>query len=449
MVADAVLYEGYVLYPYTRSSSKNGTRSRFQFGVLLPPPWLNARGAPPPTVAGSNESFFQQTECLVAGAPDMAFHVRVRFLQLQRRTVEREGHRGPAEVDELVVDGARYLPFDEAVERELDVLVNREDLVGGGCQLPFVVPGGEELEELSSRDGRHIGRLRRRRAPLRATVALQISGPAGPFGLSRLRIRTENTASWDDVDAPREAALTGSLLATHTFMAPTAGRFLSLLDPPSWAAEAAAECRNVHTFPVLAGGGDGDLVLSSPIILYDHPRAAPESRAAFYDSTEMDELLSLRMLTLSEGERQEVRATDARGAALLEQVESLPSEALAGLHGAIRDWHPAGWERGSGEARGGPFRPLGGDEMAPDGAGMTVGSQVRLQPRHGTDAQDMFLAGRTATVRSVLHDIDGECFLAVAVEGDPRAEIDAGPGQLRHFRLDEVEPLPAPCEADQ
>ena len=36
-IADAVLYEGYLLYPYRATSAKN--QSRWQFGVVGPPGW--------------------------------------------------------------------------------------------------------------------------------------------------------------------------------------------------------------------------------------------------------------------------------------------------------------------------------------------------------------------------------------------------------------------------
>ena len=68
-VADAVLYEGYLLYPYRRSSGKN--RVRWQFGVLAPRPWLAATGAAGVTdtsVAGSADAWHQQTECLLEAA---------------------------------------------------------------------------------------------------------------------------------------------------------------------------------------------------------------------------------------------------------------------------------------------------------------------------------------------------------------------------------------------
>ena len=52
-VADAVLYEGYILYPYRASSQKN--RSRWQFGVLMPPAYV---------AADSSETTTARAECV-------------------------------------------------------------------------------------------------------------------------------------------------------------------------------------------------------------------------------------------------------------------------------------------------------------------------------------------------------------------------------------------------
>jgi hypothetical protein len=159
-------------------------------------------------------------------------------------------------------------------------------------------------------------------------------------------------------------------------------------------------------------------VLSSPVILYDHPQLAPESPGDLHDATEIDEILTLRVLTLSDAERLEARRTDRRAAAILDRVESMPLEVLGRLHGTIRRPEP---------------EPV---------AGFGPGSRVRLCPRvRGTDAHDMFLAGRTARVVEVLHDVDGTEFLAVTVDDDPGAELHQWYGRTRHFRLDEVVPL--------
>lgn len=423
-VADAVLYEGYLLYPYRRSSQKN--RVRFQFGVLMPKSCF-AGADPEPTVAGSAESWYQETQTLVEpGRGSSTVTVRARFLQLQRRTVERTGPSGWQETDRIDAGGESYLPFDEAVAQHVDLTVHWPDpAVPAAAGTKVLIPGGETREAVPG------GRVVRRRDPLTVHVVASIELADAPFRLARLRLRVENATEWRDDEAPRERRLMRSLLATHSMATIDEGHFLSLLDPPVWAAAAAAECRNHHTFPVLAGNGQRkDLLLSSPIILYDHPEIAPESPGELFDATEIDEILSLRALALTDAEKIEARATDARSAAIVDRVDAMEPEIWGRLHGAIRSLRPIRSDAG------------GDDTAVVRGAALRPGSAVRLRPRrHGTDAQDMFVSGKTGKVESVLTDVDGSRFVAVTLDDDPRAHIEGGPGRLRHFSLDEVEPL--------
>jgi hypothetical protein len=464
-VADAVLLEGYLLYPYRRSSAKNHVR--WQFGVLLPPAWARSHGLDDESVAGSAESWWQQTECLLEPGGAAGLRVRLRFLQVQHRSVDeatREAER-PADhanrvdhaddvdhrvemsatyrpVDELHVGERLEVAFDEAVPQDVDLEVPIDALVGHligqECPIEFDVRGGDDVQTVLDDAGTIAGRLVRHRLPVAVRVHLRAERCDTPFPLLRLRIRVENAGAGTDPKAPRSEALRSSLVATHVVLvAPPSGRFLSLLDPPEWAAEAARACRNVHTFPVLAGERDGDdVVLSAPIILDDHPRIAPESPGDLHDAGEIDEILTLRTLTLTDDEKREARATDARAAAIVDRVDDLPPEIMERLHGAVRSLRPA---PGSGQAS--PTVVVAGFVLG-------TGSRVRLWPRRrGTDAHDMFLEGRTATVAEVLLDVDGSRFLAVTVDDDPGAELHQWYGRLRHFRPEEVQPLPDPTAA--
>ncbi|GAA2710831.1 hypothetical protein ACFY2R_24390 [Micromonospora olivasterospora] len=462
-VAEAILYEGYLLYPYRRSSGKN--KVRWQFGVLVPPDWGEAHGLVDGGVAGSAESSWQLTQCLAEAPDDAVVRCRLRFLQLQRKSVEERAAGGVHRpVDRLDAAGRTELGFDEAVPREFEFEASVADL-RRGRRLDVRVPGGEDVEPLVDERGGTVGRVVRRRWPLSASVSVWAVPCRTPFRLLRLNVRVVNTDRSTPPVGPREDALRSCLLATHTLIAVDRGRFLSLLDPPAWAASAARECRNVHTFPVLAGEpGTSDVLLSAPIILYDHPRIAPESPGDLHDATEIDEILSLRTLTLSDAEKREVRATDARAAAILDRVDAMPAEVFERLHGAIRALRPVrqqgdaadpppGWEPPADTT---PWWEGGADATAaPESETVLVadipvsrGSRVRLRPRRrGTDAHDMFLDGRTGRVTQVLLDVDGSRFLAVTVDDDPGADLHQWYGRLRHFRPEEVEPLSAEAEA--
>jgi hypothetical protein len=334
-VADAVLYEGYLLYPYRRSSEKN--RVRWQFGVLAPRDWVEARGPVRESVAGSADAWRQRTECLLEAKASARLRVRLRFLQLQHRSVGQRGADGGfVEVDRLEVDGERHLTFEEAVPHEFDLTVIPAELNGDEHTELILVPGGTDIERLGD-----AAEIVRTRWPVQARVRLSIADAEAPFPLRRLRVVVENAAAGQPVDSPRAEVLRRCPVATHLLLTVRDGAFLSLLDPPAWAAPAAKECRNLHTFPVLAGDGGGrDVVLSSPIIMYDHPGVAPESPGDLFDACEIDEILTLRTLTLTEEEKREARATDPRARAIVDRADVLPREMFARLHGAVRSLRP-------------------------------------------------------------------------------------------------------------
>ncbi|MEU9335572.1 hypothetical protein AB0D49_20710 [Streptomyces sp. NPDC048290] len=448
-VADAVLFEGYVLYPYRASAAKN--RLRWQFGVLVPPGWGAERG----------EHCLQQTECLLEPRADATLAVELRFLRARRRTVQRARPDGGFEtVAELRLDDRTLVPWDEGVEERVTAVVPVADLLTGGVTFPFERPPGTEHETVLDRDGRIAGRTVHRHEPLAGRLRLTARELDGPYRVVRLTATVENTADWTpppDGTDDRDAALPRSLVAAHLLMAVDRGSFLSLTDPPQWARAETAACRNLHTWPVLAGEpGRADLVLSSPIILEDHPAIAPESPGALYDATEIDEILALRTAALTDEEKREARGTDDRAAAVIDLADSLPPEVLERLHGAVRGLRaattPGPSTTGFPDEYGVPqpdtpwWDPASdtGFDPARDRtlvAGRPAGAGSRLVLRPGlrrTDAQDLFLAGRTATVESVLHDVDGLVHLAVTVDGDPGADLRRAQGRYLYFQPDEL-----------
>ncbi|WP_460061687.1 hypothetical protein [Streptomyces sp. YKOK-I1] len=449
-VADAVLFEGYVLYPYRASAAKN--RLRWQFGVLVPPAWG----------AGCEEHDFQHTECLMEPRKGATLSVELRFLHARRRTVQRALPDGGWDtVAELRLDDRVLVPWDEGGEERVELVVPVEELLGDGVTHPFRLPAREDTEAVLDGTGRTVGRLLRRSEEIHGSVRLSARELDGPYRTVRLTAVVENTSGWVPPQgraADRDAALPHSLVATHLLMALSAGSFLSMTDPPEWARGAVAACRNLHTWPVLAGEpGSADLVLSSPIILEDHPAIAPESPGALYDATEIDEILALRTAALTDEEKREARGTDPRAAAVIDLADSMPAEVLERLHGAVRGLREVTGETGFPDEDGvtrpdtpwwDPASDAGfdpdHDTVVVDDRPVGKGSRVELRPglRH-TDAQDLFLHGRAATVEAVLHDVDGTVHLAVTVDGDPGADIRREQGRYLYFQPDEVVPLEA------
>jgi hypothetical protein len=416
-VADAVLYEGYLLYPYRASAAKN--RSRWQFGVLGPP----AAGAP-----AFAEAPDMSMQCLLdpTSRARTAVTIHLRFLQLQAREVQRlepDGSYTP--VDALEIAGSTVLSWDEAVERE--TTLPRLPL-SGTAEFPIGVPGGENIEDAAE------GRIVRRRWALHARVRIHAETDDG---LTRLTVAVTN--EHPDVVTDKDAAVRRSLLGAHLLIQAHDAAFVSLLDPPPQAAAAAGRCRQHRCWPVLAGPqGTTDILLGAPIILYDHPQVAGESPGALFDSTEIDEILTLRVMTMTDDEKAEARATDPRAGAIVDRCDTMTADGLQQLHGARRDPPDVPWWD---PAADGSVDP-GADAVVIDGVPVSQGSLVRVHPSRRADAQDLFFAGRIARVTAVVHDVDGGVHVALVLVDDPAADLHDWYGRYFYFAPDELEPLP-------
>jgi hypothetical protein len=426
-VADAVLYEGYVLYPYRASAAKN--QVRWQFGVLAPRPFAEVDGS---------EQWFQQTECIVEAGLDARVDLRVRFLQVQARTVEAASGGGFEPVAQLDVGDERWTTWEEAVEHVVDV--TDVDLARPGTSdTPFSLPAFREEEALGG-----AGRVVRERWAVDGVVRVAVEDVPGPYPFTRLRVRVENVTEWGEPGLGRAEVVRRSLVGVHLVAHTDDGAFVSSLDPPEFARPAVSSCTNQHTFPVMIGAeGDDTTILSSPIILYDRPEVAAESPGDMCDATEIDEILALRVLTLTDEEKRDARSTDPRAAAIVDRVDDLPPEVFERLHGAIRsirqaEPEPLPWWEPAVDASVDPWS----DTIRIGEVDVRKGSKVRLHPgSRRADAQDLFLAGQTATVEGVFSDVDGDRHVAVTLDDDPAAELHQWHGRFLYFHPDEVEAL--------
>jgi hypothetical protein len=428
-VADAVLYEGYLLYPYRATSGKN--QSRWQFGVLGP------NGA---AAAGTGEEDTLSAQILVAPHGSPSLFVVLRFLQLQHRGAERDLGDGQFQpVGELVVGSSSWLSWDEAVEQEVSFGPFDVASLCESQRLPIRIEGGTDVENVTG------GRLVRTRRELRGELTLASERDGGLF---RVTLAVRNTAP-RVVD--KNQAIAASFIGTHLIAEVADGEFVSLLDPPAPTADSVGRCRQHRCFPVLAGPpGERDLVLVSPIILYDHPEIAEQSKGALYDATEIDEILTLRIMTMTDEEKAAARATDPRAAEIIDRCDSMSPMEMMNLHGVLRDPHAmevtglipevptdVDW-----------WDPLADNAVNPEvdailvnGVRVTRGSRVRLRPSRRADAQDLFFGGRIARVTSVHEDVDGDQHVGVVLEDDPAADLHDWYGRYLYFAPDEVEPL--------
>ena len=283
-IANAVLYEGYMLYPYRPSAIKN--KQRWTFGTLYPAAFEEVR-------RGSERSTMH-VECLLR-APDSHLRVRVRFLQMTERASEQI--------------------WCDSVERSAEF-------------------------ELELRNPTPIFSLAYPAGSLELRGSLRLSVTQHEENIAKLCLDLTNDSTCEP-SADRDRALRQALISAHIISELQEGEFLSLIDPPEDARNLAAACKNVGCFPVLVGEpGQRNMLLCSPIILYDYPQVAPESAGDFFDGTEMDEMLTLRVLTLTDEEKREMTATDDRARALLQRTEQTARGQLMRTHGIIRDMRP-------------------------------------------------------------------------------------------------------------
>jgi hydrogenase maturation protease len=334
-IVNAMLYEGYMLYPYRPSSVKN--RQRWTFGGVYPQAYSQAqRGA---------DAWAVQTECLVVGAESARIDLKLRFLHLLARQIGELRRPLPnlpqgSEPDFRVVPALQvgqtlHQTWQEAVERDFDIAdLPLSDLHNSPQHITFAFPGARTLEPMHDPEGMVVGVVVREQQHIEGTIELAVER-AGDQTFKLTICVANRTPLEQSAQLDRDTALLRSFASTHLVLGVQGGEFISLFDPPEQLREAAGSCRNSGLWPVLVG--DATMLLAAPIILYDYPQVAPESPGDLFDGTEIDEILTLRILTMTEEEKHEMRATDARARSLLERTEALAREQLLGLHGTVRD----------------------------------------------------------------------------------------------------------------
>ena len=259
-----------MLYPYRASARKN--QLRWQFGVL----------APRSAAADGSERSSMRTEVIVDPGSEARLNVRVRFLQVRRRSLESfaDGIFSPA--DHLDVDGARLTPWDEAVEHEIEVgPIALLPVPGEPTDVAIDLPGGDDRAMVTSAVGvgSVVGSTVHHRAPVHGRLRVGVEWADGEAALLKVVTEVENTTDWS-ADRRLAGRRHAALARRRAHAAGGGGRCVRLAARSARLRRiAVAGCRNDGTFPVLAGpSGATDVVLSSPIILYDHPAVvAPET----------------------------------------------------------------------------------------------------------------------------------------------------------------------------
>ncbi len=287
-IARAILYEGYILFPYRPTPLT--PQQRVDVGVVVP---ASADAEQGPTQIG--------TQCLIQATLGDAVYIHLRFLHLCTR------HDA---------DGV----WEEASERSVIVSVDLDDI---GVRDSFHWPGCREAS--------------RSQETLRADVDVLVDTIANLTDVFRLTVLVTNTTPLSPGASDRASVLRHSLVSTHLVLEAPDGAFVSFVDPPSDLAAAAVTCKPCGLWPVLIGDpGSHDAMLAAPVMLADYPRVASGSDADFLDGTELDEMLVLRILALTDEEKARMRCGDDKARRLLERAERLTAEEILALPGAGR-----------------------------------------------------------------------------------------------------------------
>jgi hypothetical protein len=437
-IVNAVLYEGYILYPY-RASSKKNQIGRFTFGRIYPADYAAAQGGREPCA--------MQTEFLVRNeSKDAVAHISVRFLQPLARDVARlpepvtdltaEAESQAQVVAELEIGQKLYQTWQEATEREValpPMMLNAEE----NRQHPFAFAESREVKPI--RDGTKIaGLFVRRGAAINGVVEIDLELIEPDAAKIRVRILNRTPVPRELLENQQAIALR-TFASTHTILHAAGGECISLLDPSGQYLDAAKACRQIGTWPILVGDekrAERDLMLSSPIILYDYPQIAPESAGDLLDGAEIDEILTLRIQTMTDAEKMEMRQIDEHARRILERTEKLAPADLLKMHGVMRDV-----KRPADEEFFNPNKPL--EEVTVGGVKLRAGDKVRIRPKKRADVMDMALDGRVAIIESVQQDLEGEAHFALILEDDPGRDLGLmrQPGHRFFYGADEVEPI--------
>jgi hypothetical protein len=414
-LARALLYEGYILYPY-RPSVKN--QQRWTFGGVYPPAWSAAQeGADPQAM---------QTQCLVEIGDATSLQIKVRFLHLVDRTIGQltppleelpaTGEPAMQLVQCVEIGGNQYQAWQEAIEREIDLGdFAIESLLTGATRKTFSFPSQKNIEQLRSPGGAVLAILIRRQEAIAGRI--ELSARKLEENLIRVTVRIANDTELSDVkEASRDDALMRTFVSTHTILGVENGKFVSQMDPPERWREYSAACSNIGAWPALVGApGSHDTMLASPIIVEDYPKIAAESPGDLFDSGEIDEILTLRIMTLTDEEKRVAAGVDDRVRDMLERTHTLARDQLSSLHGTLRRV----------------------------GHGIAAGDRVRLHPLGRGDVMDIALDGKAATVVAIEQDFENRVYVAVTIDDDPGRDLGARgqPGHRFFFGIEEVELL--------
>ena len=330
----SILYEGYSLYPYYRSAVKN--QMPVPFGVIFPQDYAAFHEHAPSRI---------QSECIIAGISNPSVTIQVRFLQV-RKTEVFEKRTGDGENGEFIAV-ARTEVNDrclesgwQTIERNHSFECRAADLINRCKILPVAFDSWNEGEMIFNADKKVVAKLVTTVSATQGMIGFAMELIEGKSDAYRLTVVVTNATHIDQAATiSRDAVLGQSFLSSNIVFKTGEAQFISHLDPPSQWQSAIDACRNIHTWPIIVDD-DNRALLSSPIILNDHPQINPQSAGDLFDSTEIEEALLLHVNLLSEQEKERICSNDPKLQAMLNKVSSLTPGDLSSYHSMMKEDRP-------------------------------------------------------------------------------------------------------------
>lgn len=129
-------------------------------------------------------------------------------------------------------------------------------------------------------------------------------------------------------------------------------------------------------------------------------------------------MLTLRVQTLTDEEKDEARRTHPRAAAIIDRCEAMSTETQTSLHGGMLATDGHGLRNdpvitGSTSHDAMPIDPIpewtekGPRKALVGSTWVHIGDKVRLRPSRRADAHELFLAGKIATIAEIVLTVDG------------------------------------------
>ncbi|MGI8952070.1 MAG: hypothetical protein ACR2FN_10845 [Chitinophagaceae bacterium] len=332
-ITQTLLYEGYALYPYHRSAIKN--QKPIPFGVVFPQQY---------NIYNEHSHSKMQTQCIVTGSDNLQINISVRFLHLLKVEIfEKDLQQKTSESDFVQVhnvslNGKIYQAGWQTIERKIST---------GNLQISQLIKNRKvifikfdkvyDTTNISDENGETVAKQINSVSQIKGTIIVEAESVKNTQNAFRITVTVTNTTPFENTEAiTRDEVLTQSFLSTHIILNTSDGQFISHQDPDEKWKTVIDECANINTWPILIDEANTTL-LSSPIILYDHPQINPQSHGDLFDSTEIEEALLLHVNLLSDEEKKRISQSDEKLQAMLKKVGEITPEELINFHSGLKE----------------------------------------------------------------------------------------------------------------